>query len=167
MPLEAYVCGYGDAYASPEMLGQELQTARLLGFNSFNDFYGERRKIGEAAGYKRGFLSQWFTYKAWECPSNPKLQQLMEDHFKGLAEKILKEDPEAFKHNTRNILYDEPGTSDLRHLQGCASCLAGFGPYLERQGLRPADFGQGSWEQVKPIDPLLHELRRGGRRATA
>lgn len=152
MPLEAYVCGYGDAYASPTMLGQEVATARLLGFNSFNDFYGERRKIGEAAGYKRGFLSQWFTYKAWECPSNPKMQQLMEDHFKGLADKMLKEDPEAFKHVTRNILYDEPGTSSIKHLQDCKDCLSGFEAYLEKRGMKPKDFGQATWEAVKPIE---------------
>lgn len=152
MPLEAYICGYGDAYHSPTMLSQEAQTARLLGFNSFNDFYGERRKIGEAAGYKRGFLSQWFTSKAWECPSNPKMQQLMEGHFKGLAEKMLKEDPEAFKHVTRNILYDEPGTSNLRHMMECKDCLAGFAPYLQRQGLRPQDFGQETWDKVRLID---------------
>lgn len=152
MPLEAYVCGFGDAYASPTMLGQEVATARLLGFNSFNDFYGERRKIGEAAGYTRGFLSQWFTHKAWDCPGNPKMQSLMEDHFKGLAEKMLKEDPEAFKHVTRNILYDEPGTSSIKHMQGCKDCLAGFGAYLEKRGMKPQDFGQATWEAVKPIE---------------
>lgn len=151
MNLEAHICGFGDAYASTKMLAQEMQTARILGLNCFENMYGVRAKVGETVGVRRGFLSQWMPYQAFKCPNSPGLAKLMDDHFAKIAADVVKDDPQAFQRHARNVLWDEPGTADLKHLAECPDCLAAFQTFLTQHGLGPADFGKQTWAEMKPI----------------
>jgi hypothetical protein len=151
IPIETYITGWGDAYNSERVLGWEMGGAAAAGLNSFNQVYGKRYPVSAGVGVKRGYLSEWFPYQLWNCPTDPGNAKLADESFAGIARKMLAEDPAALTRHYRNTLYDEPGTSDLKHLAECPSCLAGFGKYLQTQGLKPADFGRESWEGLKPI----------------
>jgi len=151
IPLEVGIWGWGDSYRSLETLRTEMSAARLLGANTLNDFIGARRALAAEVGFSRNFLSQWLPYQAWNCPTDPGLPAMMDAHFARIAEDIRKEDPNALASVARNILWDEPGTSDLAHIQGCPSCTAAFRTFLQDRGLHPEDFGRASWDEVAPI----------------
>ncbi len=151
IPLELWICGYGDSYRSARVLKDEMETARLLGANAMNDLFGLRRQIAEGLGVRQGFLSDWVPYEAWACPTSEKLPAIMDEHFAKIAADIRQEDPGALDHIYRNILQDEPGTSDLKHMRECPSCLAAFRRFLQDRGLAPDNFGAASWDAVKPI----------------
>ncbi len=151
VPLETYVTGWEDAYRSERILAWEMGGAAAIGLNSFNHVYGRRLEAASQHGVTRGYLSDWFPYQLWQCPTAPGNAEMTDKHFRELAAKMLAEDPEALRRHYRNTLYDEPGSSDLKHLAECPSCLAGFGPYLEQQGLAPTDFGRETWAGLAPI----------------
>ena len=151
IPLELGIWGWGDSYRSTEVLRREMEAARLLGANVLNDLIGVRRELAARLGVQRSFLSQWLPYQAWRCPTDPQLPAMMDEHFAKVAQDIRGEDPAALDRCVRNILWDEPGTSDLGHLGNCPTCLAAFHAYLRQQGLAPADFGKAAWEETTPI----------------
>lgn len=151
MDVEAHICGFGDAYASTRMLAQEMETARILGFNCFDNLYGLRARVAAQIGVRRGFLSHWMPHTVWKCPTDPGLPELLDEHFARQKEIITKDDPQALERHKRNKLYDEPGTSDLKHLAECESCRKAFVEYLQQWGLKPEDFGQTNWAALKPI----------------
>jgi len=151
IPLEVGVWGWGDSYRSTKVLSEEMEAARLLGVNVLNDLIGVRRELAAGFGVRRCFLSQWLPYQAWKCPTHADLPKMMDEHFAKAAETIRAEDPEALQHCIRNILWDEPGTSDLKHLQSCPTCTEAFRSYLKEQGFTPADFGKANWDEVKPL----------------
>jgi len=164
MNLEAHICGFGDAYASARMLGEEMETARILGFNCLENMYGVRARVGESVGVRRGFLAKWMPHQAFKCPTSPALPKLLDAHFAGIAAEILKDDPEALQRHRRNVLWDEPGTSNLKHLAECPDCLAAFAQFLTDRGFKPSDFGKAAWADVKPLtrdaatDPITRKL---------
>ena len=151
LPLEMYICGYGDAYRSAKVLGDEMAVARIVGANSVSDWYGVRRQVAEKLSIRRGFLQQWVPYQAWGCPTSAELPKMMDESFAKAAADIRKEDPDALKSIYRNILQDEPGTSDLKHMAGCASCCARFHEFLSGEGFEPGVFGKANWDEVRPI----------------
>jgi len=149
---ELWIAGFGNAYRSRKILAAELETTRTLGASAVNDLYGVRHELGAPLGLRHAFLSEWVPYQAWHCPMTPDLPKMMDDHFAAVAKRIREEDPEGLGRVYRNILQDEPGTSDLKHLGECPHCIAGFRPFLEECGpWTPADFGCASWDEVKPI----------------
>lgn len=152
IPLEMIICGYGDAYESMDVLGMEMQAARIFGANSFNDMIGPRRARAADLGVRRIFLNRWLPYQAWHCPTAANLPEMMDQEFSRAAAEINQEDPGALAVAYRNKLWDEPGTSDLRHLRDCASCVAAFQQYLQERGFSPSDFGRQSWDDIKPVE---------------
>jgi hypothetical protein len=148
---ELWISGWGNSFRSRKILALEMETTRILGASAVNDLYGVRREIGDRLGIRSGFLSQWVPYQAWGCPMSPDLPKMMDDHFARVAADIRTEDPEGLAHCYRNILQDEPGTSDLKHLAECPHCSAAFRAFLEERGLAPADFGAATWDGIKPI----------------
>ncbi|MBM3472342.1 MAG: hypothetical protein FJX75_03590 [Armatimonadetes bacterium] len=148
---ELWISGWGNSFRSRKILALEMETTRLLGASAVNDLYGVRREIGEGLGIKAGFMSQWVPYQAWGCPMSPDLPKMMDDHFARIAADIRAEDPEGLARCYRNILQDEPGTSDLKHLAECPHCSAAFRTFLREHGLTPADFGAATWDALKPV----------------
>ncbi|MCX7598423.1 MAG: hypothetical protein N2512_06090, partial [Armatimonadetes bacterium] len=152
IPLELHIAGFGSCYRSVRVLGYEMEAARILGANSFNDIYGLPWTVAKHLGVTRGFLTTaWMPWQAWQCPTSPDLPRMMEESFAAAAANIEKDDPGALKRFYRNKLYDEPGTSDLNHLKNCDSCRAGFRKLLQQKGFQPADFGKSSWDEITPI----------------
>ncbi|MBI2302867.1 MAG: hypothetical protein HYU66_28505, partial [Armatimonadetes bacterium] len=151
IPLELWVCGWGGAYHAPRILADELGAARQLGATSLNDLHGPARTIATRLGVRQQYLSQWLPYQAWTCPTTDKQPQIMDEHFAKVAADIRKDDPQGLNGLYRNILWDEPGTSDLKHLRECPSCLAAFRAFLKAQALEPAALGAADWEAVKPL----------------
>lgn len=152
IPLELHIAGFGSCYRSTRVLGYEMEAARILGANSFNDIYGLPWTVAKHLGVTRGFLTTaWMPWQAWSCPTSPDLPKMMDEHFAQAAANIEKDDPGALKRFYRNKLWDEPGTSDLNHMKNCESCRAGFRGFLEGRGLQPADFGKSSWDEIVPI----------------
>jgi len=152
IPLELHIAGFGSCYRSTRVLGYEMEAARILGANSFNDIYGLPWAVAKRLGVTRGFLTTaWMPWQAWSCPTSPDLPKMMDEHFSQAAAQIEKDDPGALKRFYRNKLWDEPGTTDLGHLKNCESCRAGFRKFLQEKGFRPEDFGKATWEEIVPI----------------
>jgi len=151
LPIEMHVMGFGDSYASTKMLAEEFETAHLLGANTLDNAYGVRGQVAATVGVTRGFLSHWMPYQAFACPTAANLPEMLDKHFAAERDKIVAGDPQALQRHYRNVLYDEPGSSSLKHLAECESCLRAFAAYLTERGLRPEDFGKASWAEVKPI----------------
>jgi len=151
IPLETNVLGFGQFYGSERVLGLEMGAAHALGLNSFSDLIGAPNVVASGIGVHRGFLSRWFPYQLWSCPTATSNAKVADDHFAASARAISASDPGALGRHYRNILYDEPGTSNLQHMAKCASCRAGFVKYLKDRGFHVTDFGHAAWDEVAPI----------------
>jgi hypothetical protein len=149
MKMEVHICGFGDSYRSERILKDEMTTAALLGVNSFDGLAGVRRRVAQQVGVRMTFLQEWIPYQAFQCPSAPDLAERMDQHYQNIADRLRKEDPETLRLAYRNKLWDEPGTADLQHLSQCEPCTRAFHTFLQSQGLKPADFGQADWAEVK------------------
>ena len=151
LPIEMHVVGFGDSYDSTMMLGEEMETAHLLGANTLDNVYGVRAQVAAKIGVTRGFLGHWMPYQAFACPTAAGLPEMLDKAFAAAHDQIVAGDPQALQRHWRNVLYDEPGSSNLKHLGECESCIQAFAAYLTERGLKPEDFGKTSWAEVKPI----------------
>jgi len=151
VPLELGIWGFGNAHRSLRVMAAEMEVARILGANALNDLQGPRRELAASLGIRRSFLSQWVPYEAWACPTAEGLPALMDQHFAKVAADLRREDPEALAICHRNILQDEPGTSNLEHMRACARCADSFRRYLQSKGLSLADGGSAEGSQGVPI----------------
>lgn len=54
-------------------------------------------------------------------------------------------------------LMDEPSSPSLDHITECKHCIRKFPEYLKSQGLKPSDFGENEWSEVKPSQDFEKE----------
>lgn len=153
--------GYGIRHCNPEIVRDECRTLRLLGINGMvgegsvarTDDAGlgkEFRRViwgGPGAGSPMTFLKKKAGPEGEACPFDPALKTNMA----GRVQTAIEGYQRVKAQESWSLWWDEIGVAARDHIVKCPRCRSAFQAYLRGQGLKPADFGKQTWDEVAPF----------------
>lgn len=111
----------------PEYVDNELEALKLIGISGLAK--PTPQTVSKNFTWYMG--SRFFFHLLKNgCPSQPEIAGI-EEHMKSVAEPYKNGKTPWFMLN----LMDEPGL-EMKHITTCPVCIAGFAPYLEKQGVK-------------------------------
>ena len=133
------VSGVDDALAG-EMMTKHSMIGTTWTAWAGNWFYTNERSSGQ------------YNFKADETPPQ-RWQRVFDDFYSKSAAAARKSHPNAVKAASHVNLGDEVGqATSADEIAKTRQILAYFRTWLHERGLKPADFGENSWEKVMPLD---------------